>query len=99
MVGRQLPLFSILIPAYLIVVLAGWRRMREILPAALVTGVSFSIVQFLVSNFVGPALTDILPALVSMGCLAVLLRSSKPAEGWRLAHHTSSPVGGPRVTS
>src|SRR5258708_3354068 len=97
MVGRQLPLFSILIPAYLIVVLAGWRRMREILPAVLVTGVSFAIVQFLVSNFVGPELTDILAAVVSMGCLAVLLRFWKPAEVWRFAHETASPVGGQRV--
>src|SRR6266581_4783698 len=69
MVGRQLPVFSIIIPAYLIVVLAGWRKMREILPAVLVTGISFAIVQFLVSNFVGPQLTDIIAALVSMGCL------------------------------
>src|SRR3989441_12970186 len=50
MVGRQLPLFSILIPAYLVTVLAGFRRMREGLPAVLVTGVSFAVVQFLVSN-------------------------------------------------
>ena len=92
MVGRQLPLFSILIPAYLIVVLAGWRRMREILPAVLVTGISFAIVQFLVSNFIGPELTDILAALVSMGCLAVLLRFWRPAEIWRFAHETASPV-------
>ncbi len=93
MVGRQLPLFSILIPAYLIVVLAGWRRMREILPAVLVTGVSFAIVQFLVSNFVGPELTDILAALVSMGCLALLLRFWQPAEVWRFAHEKAAPVG------
>ncbi len=92
MVGRQLPLFSILIPAYLIVVLAGWRRMREILPAVLVTGISFAIVQFLVSNFVGPELTDILAALVSMGCLAVLLRFWHPAEVWRFAHETAASV-------
>src|SRR5438034_2512959 len=83
MVGRQLPLFSILIPAYLIVVLAGFRRMREILPAVLVTGVSFAIVQFLVSNFVGPELTDIIAALVSMGCLAALLRVWRPAQLYR----------------
>src|SRR6195256_1106135 len=82
MVGRQLPLFSILIPAYLIVVLAGWRRMREILPAVLVTGVSFAIVQFVVSNYVGPELTDIIAALVSMGCLAALLRVWRPGAGW-----------------
>src|SRR5436305_3669544 len=80
MVGRQLPLFSILIPAYLIVVLAGWRRMREVLPAVLLTGVSFAVVQFLVSNFVGPELTDILAALVSMACLALLLRVWRPQD-------------------
>ncbi|MDQ2942052.1 MAG: L-lactate permease [Candidatus Dormibacteraeota bacterium] len=97
MVGRQLPLFSVLIPAYLIVVLAGWRRMREILPAVLVTGISFAIVQFLVSNFVGPELTDILAALVSMGCLALLLRFWKPTEVWRFAHETAAPVGPRRV--
>src|SRR5712691_1669561 len=86
MVGRQLPLFSIIIPAYLIVVLAGWKRMREILPAVLVTGISFAIVQFLVSNFVGPELTDVLAALVSMGCLAILLRYWRPAQVYRFAH-------------
>jgi len=86
MVGRQLPLFSVIIPAYLIVVLAGWKKMREILPAVLVTGVSFAIVQFIVSNFVGPELTDVLAALVSMGCLAALLRYWQPAHVYRFAH-------------
>jgi lactate permease len=99
MVGRQLPLFSIIIPAYLIVVLAGWRRMREILPAVLVTGISFAVVQFLVSNFVGPELTDILAALVSMGCLALLLRFWRPAEVWRFAHEVAVPVVPGRVPS
>src|SRR3984893_2535247 len=89
MVGRQLPLFSILIPGYLIVVLAGWRKMREILPAVLVTGVSFAVVQFIISNYVGPELTDILAALVSMGCLAVLLRFWRPAQVWQFAHETA----------
>src|SRR5713226_1401195 len=98
MVGRQLPLFSILIPAYLIVVLAGWKRMREILPAVLVTGISFAIVQFLVSNFVGPELTDVLAALVSLGCLALLLRVWRPKETWTFAHEsgTTAPAGAPR---
>src|SRR3979490_2504928 len=94
MVGRQLPLFSILIPAYLIVVLAGWRRMREVLPAVLGTGISFAIVQFLVSNYVGPELTDIIAALVSMGCLAVLLRYWRRAEVWQFAHEAT--VTGPK---
>ncbi len=93
MVGRQLPLFSILIPAYLVTVLAGFRRMREVLPAVLVTGVSFAIVQFLVSNFVGPELTDIIAALVSMGCLAALLRVWRPRETWQFAHDAPPPTG------
>jgi len=96
MVGRQLPLFSILIPGYLIVVLAGWRKMRDILPAVLVTGISFAIVQFIVSNFIGPQLTDILAALVSMGCLAVLLRFWRPAEIWLFSHETAAAPAGPR---
>src|SRR5437879_5090438 len=96
MVGRQLPLFSIIIPAYLIVVLAGWRRMREVLPAVLVTGVSFAVVQFLVSNLVGPELTDIIAALVSMGCLATLLRFWRPREVWQFAHETPAAPGAPR---
>ena len=90
MVGRQLPLFSIIIPAYLIVVLAGWRRMREVLPAVLVTGISFAIVQFIVSNYVGPQLTDIIAALVSMGCLALLLRFWRPREVWQFAHEAAA---------
>ena len=97
MVGRQLPLFSILIPAYLIVVMAGWRRMREVLPAVLLTGVSFAVVQFAVSNFVGPELTDVIAALVSMGCLALLLRVWRPSQVFRFADEgpaaaTASPA-------
>jgi len=98
MVGRQLPVFSIIIPAYLITVMAGWKKMTQILPAVLVTGVSFAIVQFLVSNFVGPELTDILAALVSMGSLAVLLRFWQPREVWQFAHETATvPSGGRRI--
>src|SRR6266576_1954281 len=92
---RQLTLFSILIPAYLIVVLAGFRRMTEILPAVLVTGVSFAIVQFLVSNFVGPELTDIIAALVSMGCLALLLRVWRPKNTWEFAAESAAATSAP----
>ena len=95
MVGRQLPLFSILIPAYLIVVLAGFKRMTEILPAVLVTGISFAVVQFLISNFVGPELTDIIAALVSMGCLALLLRVWRPRDNWQFASE-ATPAVAPR---
>jgi lactate permease len=97
MVGRQLPLFSIIIPAYLVVVLAGWKRMREILPAVLVCGISFAVVQFLVSNFVGPQLTDILAALVSMACLAVLLMFWRPAQVYRFTNEPAVAAAPRRV--
>ncbi len=83
MVGRQLPFFSLLIPAYLVVLLAGWRRMVEVLPAVLAAGASFALAQFAVSNFVGPELTDIVAALASLGTLALLLRVWRPRETWR----------------
>jgi lactate permease len=85
MVGRQLPIFSIIIPGFLIVVLAGWKRMVEVLPAVLAAGVVFAIVQFLVSNFIGPELTDVLAALVSMAAVALLLRVWKPRALWDFA--------------
>jgi glycolate permease/lactate permease len=82
MVGRQLPFFSLLIPAYLIVIFAGWRRMVEVWPAAFVAGATFAIGQFLVSNFVGPELTDTLAALFSLASVALLLKVWRPAEDY-----------------
>ena len=83
MVGRQLPLFSLLVPAYLVVLLAGFRRMLEVFPAVLAAGLSFALVQFAVSNYVGPELTDILSALASLAALAALLRVWRPRQTWR----------------
>jgi len=102
MVGRQLPIFSLAIPAYLVVLYAGWRRMVEVWPAVLVAGATFAIGQFTVSNFVGPELTDALSALISLTSVALLLRVWQPAqeftEGARLAvAPVSTPDTGGRV--
>jgi glycolate permease/lactate permease len=80
MIGRQLPFFSLLIPAYLVVLFAGWRRMVEIWPAVLTAGASFAIGQFTVSNFVGPELTDALSALISLAAVALLLQVWRPRQ-------------------
>jgi len=82
MVGRQLPLASLLVPGYLVVLLAGWRRMLEALPAVLAAGLSFAAVQLAVSNLLGPELTDILASLASIAALALLLRRWRPAKSW-----------------
>jgi lactate permease len=78
MVGRQLPFFSAFIPAYLIVLLGGWRKMIEVLPAVVTAGLSFATVQYVVSNHVGPELTDTLSSLVSLAAVTVLLRFWRP---------------------
>lgn len=82
MVGRQLPLFSLIVPFWLIWAYAGFRGMIEVWPAVLVAGLSFAVPQFLVSNFHGPWLVDIVAAVVSMAALAALLRVWQPARAW-----------------
>ncbi len=78
MAGRQLPFFSLIVPVWLVWVMAGWRGVRGVWPALLVCGGSFALVQFLVSNLHGPWLVDVAGGLVSMLCLALFLRVWKP---------------------
>src|SRR5690242_1612369 len=82
MVGRQLPLFSLIVPFWLIWAFAGFRGMIEIWPAILVTGVSFAVPQFLISNFVNPWIVDIGASLISMACLILFLRNWRPKTLW-----------------
>ncbi|MEO6002425.1 MAG: L-lactate permease [Opitutus sp.] len=83
MTGRQLPFFSFMIPFWLVIAMVGWRATLEIWPACLVAGLSFAIVQFVVSNYHGPWLVDTASALASLGALLVLLRFWKPRNVWR----------------
>ncbi|UST54474.1 L-lactate permease [Comamonadaceae bacterium OTU4NAUVB1] len=82
MIGRQLPFFSLLVPFWLIWAFAGWKGMKEIWPAILVAGATFAIPQYLVSNFMGPELVDIIAAIVSMACLVGFLRVWQPKKVW-----------------
>lgn len=82
MVGRQLPFFSLIVPFWLIWVFAGWKGMKEIWPAILVTGVSFAVPQFLISNFVNPWIVDIGASLISMACLIGFLKIWRPKTIW-----------------
>jgi lactate permease len=82
MVGRQLPFFSLIVPFWLIWAFAGFRGMLAIWPAVLVTGVSFAIPQFLISNFINPWIVDIGASLVSMACLVLFLKVWHPKELW-----------------
>jgi lactate permease len=86
MVGRQLPFFSLIVPFWLVIVLAGWRRTLEVWPACLVAGASFAAGQFLMSNYHGPWLVDIVAAIVSVLALVTLLRFWQPRTSWQFAN-------------
>src|SRR5437763_1732995 len=82
MVGRQLPFFSLIVPFWLIWAFAGFRGMAAIWPAILVTGVSFAVPQFVISNYINPWIVDIGASLISMGCLILFLKVWQPRELW-----------------
>jgi lactate permease len=90
MVGRQLPFFSLIIPFWLVWAFAGFRGMLEIWPAILVAGVCFAVPQFLVSNFHGPWLVDVVAAVTSMGALTVFLRFWTPRRIRRIQDFSGS---------
>ena len=92
MVGRQLPFFAVLIPFWIVAAFAGWRGMMGVWPAALTAGVTFAIPQYLVSNFHGPWLVDIISGACSMVSTIALLRFWKPKTLWRLTDGTPSEV-------
>src|SRR5512139_1247146 len=83
MAGRQLPFFSLLIPFWLVWAMAGFRGMVEVWPACLVAGLFFAIPQFVVSNFFGPSLVDIVAAIVSIGAMYILVKVWQPKQIWR----------------
>ena len=78
MVGRQLPLFSLIVPFWLVAAQVGWRGMLGVWPACFVTGVSFGVMQFVMSNFHGPWLVDIVSAVAAMAALVLFMKVWKP---------------------
>lgn len=85
-VGRQLPFLSIVIPFYLVVLMAGWKSTKEVFPAVFVTGASFAVAQWWSSNYLGAYLPDIVSSLFSLICTTVFLRFWKPKTIWRFPH-------------
>jgi L-lactate transport len=85
MAGRQLPLLSVLIPFWVIMIMDGWRGVRETWPAILVCGGTFAVTQFLTANFIGPELPDITSALVSLISITIFLKFWKPKNIFRFS--------------
>lgn len=93
MAGRQLPFFSLIVPAWLVAVMSGWRGVVGAWPAIVVCGGTFAALQFVTANYVGPALVDVVGGLGSLLVLAIMLRFWQPKEVWRFPDEP--PAAGP----
>ena len=82
MVGRQLPFFSLMVPFWVVWAMAGFRGVLGVWPAALTAGLAFAIPQFLVSNFHGPWLVDVVASVSSIAATVILLRFWQPKDRW-----------------
>jgi lactate permease len=85
MAGRQLPFVSLIVPAWLVVTMSGWRGLRSVWPAVLVCGGTFAVVQFAWSNYVGVELVDIAGGLASIAALTFFCRVWQPGDAWESA--------------
>ena len=91
-VGRICAPISLIVPAYLLAVMGGWRALKGVLLGAVVCGISFATTQLLVSNFIGPELTDILSSLAAIGSLVLLFLLWKPKDHFDLEGHSAPAV-------
>ena len=92
-VGRQLPFLAVIVPLWLVVMMCGWKRAMEVLPAVLVAGLCFAVTQFFTSNYINPYLPDITSAVVTIVGLLIFLKFWKPSNTWHFPDEKPA-VGG-----
>ena len=86
MVGRQLPFISVFIPFYVIMIMVGWKKTIEVLPAIIVCGVTFAVVQWGTASYLGPYLPDVTASLATLAALVILLKFWQPKTTWTFDH-------------
>jgi len=92
-VARQLPLLSFIVPLWIVVMMCGWRRAMEVLPAVIVAGVCFAGTQFITANYISPYLPDITSAIVTIIGLGIFLSIWQPSNIWRFPSELPSAAG------
>ena len=92
MVGRTLPILSLVLPLYLVVLMSGWKRAMEVMPAILVSGLSFAFFQWFTANYMGPMLPDVLAGLASILSLMILLKYWKPKSIWKFKEEPEQTI-------
>ncbi|MBC8014232.1 MAG: lactate permease LctP family transporter, partial [Sporomusaceae bacterium] len=92
-IGRQLPFLAVLVPLWLVIMMCGWKRSVEVLPAVIVAGLCFALTQFYTSNYINPYLPDITAAFVTIVGLLIFLKVWKPSKIWRFPEEEASATG------
>ncbi len=92
MVGRTLPILALIVPFYIVILMSGFKRSFEVVPAILVSGVVFAVIQFVTSNFINPMLPGILAGLGSIVCLVIFLKYWKPKSTWRFKEESQQTI-------
>ncbi len=92
MVGRTLPILSVVVPFYLVVIMSGFKRSMEVLPAILVSGISFAFFQWFAANYLGPMLPDVMAGIASILCLMIFLKYWKPKSIWHFREEPSPTI-------
>ncbi|HEX6224974.1 MAG TPA: lactate permease LctP family transporter [Chryseolinea sp.] len=92
MVGRTLPVLSVVVPFYLVILMSGLKKSMEVLPALIVSGVSFAFFQWLAANYLGPMLPDVMAGIASIMCLIILLRYWRPKSIWRFREEPQQTI-------
>lgn len=92
MVGRTLPILSVMLPFYLVILMAGVKKSAEVLPAILVSGISFALLQWFSSNFLGPALPDVIAGIGSIISMIIFLKFWKPKNIWRFPNEPAPTI-------
>src|SRR5574343_1008423 len=91
MVGREMTIFAVIVPFWLLIAFCGWKKTLRIWPAALVAGLAFAIPQLLVSNLMGPELVAVIASVCSIAALVGFLKVWKPTE---IYTSTAGTMGG-----
>jgi lactate permease len=92
MVGRTLPILSVVVPFYLVTLMSGLKRSFEVMPAILVSGISFAFFQWLAANYFGPMLPDVLAGITSIVCMMILLKYWRPKSVWRFSEEPQQTI-------
>jgi lactate permease len=99
MIGRILPIMSVIVPFWLVRAMVSWSETFEVLPAILVVGISFAGTQFFWSNYMDSNLVDIVSGIVSIVATLLFLRIWQPSRVWRFAHERGAPVAQPTAAA